>query len=283
MAKLTPIQEGLLTTGDATQGQLLIPRTIASVLWEETEQFRFGAELAAIRFGPEDIKGSSIDLNRETLRSMVVREVAEGAPIPLDVSEYSTINIRPRKYGIRPLITKDMIEDAQWSLIEQNLRAAGRKMAEHDTGLILTALDGATNVVTGGANATIANITRLQQYLEDADFKPTDLLVGPEVLNDLRNIDTFAEADKFGTREMQERGIVGRLYGMDVVLFSGNIGTSTRAYVIDRNHAFAWAEKRPVLVEQYDDKVHDLAGAVITKRVAAALLRDTAVARLTTT
>jgi hypothetical protein len=82
---------------------------------------------------------------------------------------------------------------------------------------------------------------------------------------------------------MFDNGFIGRIFGMDVIQFSANIGTTTRAYVIDKNHAFVMAEKRPVTVERYDDATHDLSGSVVTQRVTVARLRDTAIARITTT
>ena len=280
MASLTNIQE-LLTTGTGTEGSLLIAKTIASVMIEEVDKFTVGRQFAARVYGPGDIQGSSIDVNLQTADSMTVKYVAEGAAIPIDVGAYTSINFKPLKYGIRPMITKEMVEDSNFALMEDNLRMASRKMAEHETSLILTALDGATNTVAGGANVTIGNITRAAQYLRDSDFEPNTYLVGPEVLTDLQNIDTFAEANKFGSNEMLARGVVGRIYGMDVVLFSGTIGTSTTSYVFDKTQAFAIAEKRPVTIERYDDYTHDLSGAVMTKRQVVRLLRASAVSDIT--
>jgi len=44
------------------------------------------------------------------------------------------------------------------------------------------------------------------QYLDDEDYEPTTLFVGMEVINDLRNIDTFVEYSKVGNTDMLQRG-----------------------------------------------------------------------------
>ena len=48
------------------------------------------------------------------------------------------------------------------------------------------------------------------------------MFVGMEVLNDLRNIDTFVEANKIGNTEMLKRGFLGTIYGLNVIKFSTN-------------------------------------------------------------
>ena len=92
------------------------------------------------------------------------------------------------------------MEDSQFDVFEANLREVGRRFAEKETELILTALDGASTSVSGGAALTIANITQAILGIHNDDYNPTDMLIGSEVLNDLQNIDTFVEVNKFGNR-----------------------------------------------------------------------------------
>lgn len=277
----------LLTTATGTEGSLLIEKKIFDTLWDAVEKRLIGRQLAAIDIPSSQIPGSSIDIDLVTKDSMRVYEIAEGASIPIDVEAYTSFNMKPVKYGVRIPVTKEMIEDGKWNLIEHNIKTAGIEMAENLDLLILqNALDSASNTVSGGAAATIANLTRMMQYLEDADYTPTDILVGPEVLNDLRNIDTLTEVDKSGDSSMLTTGFRGNIYGMNVWRFSANVAPSTTyskyAYVIDRNQAFCIAEKRPVTVENYDDTIHDLSGATVTQRIKVRYLRADAIAKLTT-
>ena len=215
---------------------------------------------------------------------MDVRVVAEGAEIPLDQTEYTSTNLKPVKYGVALRITKEMLEDGKWNLLQHNIGIAGKRFAENENNLVITALDSAGNTVTGGAAITIANITRAMQYLEDGDYTPTTFLVGNEVLNDLRNIDTFVEANRVGNTEMLSRGFLGTIYGMSVLRTSTNAGmTTTSAYVFDRDHAYMIAEKRPLTVENFELQAYDMSASALTQRITVASLRTSATAKITTT
>lgn len=281
---MTTVKEWL-DTGIGTEGQLLIERKIFDELIAEVDKSLIPRALAARYIGPEGIPGSSVDVDLVVENTMDVREVAEGSAIPLDQTEYTSFNLKPKKYGVGIRITKELLEDAKWDLLQANVAMAGKRLAENENSLIVSAaLDNADNTVAGGAAVTIANITRAMQHLEDADYSPTDYLVGMEVANDLRNIDTFAEADKFGSREMQERGFVGSIYGMNVYRVSTNAGmTTTSSYVIDRSKAYIIAEKRRATVEQLDLPNYDMSGACVTHRIAIRQLRSAAIAKITST
>ena len=272
-----------LSTGAGTEGSLLLPKTILNTLIEEVDKALIPRSEAAMVFGPSQIPGSSLDLNLVSVDIMDVREVAEASEIPLDNGEYSSINLKPVKYGVTVRITRELMEDSQFELLERNVRLAGKRLAENENSLVISdALDNADNTVSGGAAVTIANITRAMQHLEDADYNATSFLVGIEVLNDLRNIDTFVEADKLGSREMLEQGFVGRLYGMNVMKVSTNAGmTTTSAYIFDRDHAYVIAEKRPVTVENFDLPSFDMSAAAVTQRIKVRDLRSAAIAKIT--
>jgi len=286
MAGLKAVHE-LLQTGLGTEGQLLIPRKIHDTLIEEVDKNLIPRSEAAIYFGPGDIPGSSIDPNLVTPNQMDVRAVSEGAEIPIDQSAYESFNLKPVKYGVALRITREMLEDAKWNLLQHNITVAGKRFAENETSLILSnALGNYANLVTGGAAITIANITRAMQYLDDSDYTPTTLFVGMEVLNDLRNIDTFVEANKVGNTDMLQRGFLGNIYGLDVLKFSTNAAPSTTyskyAYVTDRDHAYIIAEKRPITISNFDLPVYDMSAANITQRIVVRYLRDEAIARIAT-
>jgi len=286
MTELKAVKE-LLQTGLGTEGQLLIPRKIHDTLIEEVDKNLIPRSEAAIYFGPGDIPGSSVDVNLVTPNEMSIRIVAEGAEIPIDQSAYTGFNLKPVKWGVALRITREMLEDAKWNLLQHNLTVTGKRFAENETKLILQdALDNATNTVAGGAAITIANITRAMQYLDDGDYTPTTLFVGMEVLNDLRNIDTFVEANKVGNTEMLQRGFLGTIYGLNVLKFSTNASPSSTyskyAYVTDRMHAYVIAEKRPVTIENFEMPVYDMSAASVTQRIKVRHLRAQAIAKITT-
>jgi len=279
------VQE-ILSTATGTEGSLLIVKTIADTLIDEVAKFLIPRSEATMYFGPGTF-GSSIDIDLVTADSLKIEQAAEGAAIQLGETQYTSVNIKPDKYGTQILITKEMMEDGKWNLLEQNVKLAGKRLAENETNLIISqALDNAGNTVSGGAAITIANITTAMQYLEDNDFGPTTLFIGPEVLNDLRNIDTFVEYSKSGNTDMMNKGFTGNIYGLTVIKFSANAAPSTTyskyAYVIDRSQAYAIAEKRGVTVENFDLPTNDLSGATVTQRIRCRHLRANAIAKITT-
>jgi len=285
MAEMRNIKE-LLSTGMATEGNLLIAKKILDTLVEEVNKRLIPRTEAALVIGPSMIPGSSIDVDRETPNTLSVREVGEGADIILDNQSYTSVNIKPKKYGVGIRITNEMLEDGKWNLLERNIMTAAKRFAENETNLILTQLDSAATVNAGGAAYQVSDLTTQMQDLEDSDYNPTTLLVGNEVLHDLRNIDTFVEANKLGSREMLETGFVGKIYGLNVMRFSTNAAPSSAyskyAYVFDNTQAYYIAEKRPLTVERFDLQSNDMKAATITQRIAVQIIRTQAVSKTTT-
>lgn len=279
------VQE-LLSTNIATEGSLLIVKKIYDTIVEEVAKNLIPRSEAAVVIGPSMIPGSSIDINLEDVNTLNVRQTAEGADIVLDKQSYTNINIKPLKYAVGIRITREMLEDAKWNLLQRNVMTAGKRFAENENKLVLQQLDTAATDNSGGAALTIANITKMMLDVEENDFTPTTLLVGNEALQDLRNIDTFVEADKLGSREMMQSGFVGRIYGLNVIRFSSNAAPSTTyskyAYVFDKSEAYYIVEKRPVSVENFDLPSNDMSAASITQRIAVKAIRTGAISRTTT-
>jgi HK97 family phage major capsid protein len=279
------IQE-YISTADGTEGTLLIPKLIMPTLIEEVDKVLLPRELAAEVWNPNQIQGSSFTVNLEEPSTMDIRKVGEGAEIPLDNIGFETVTYTPIKYGVAVRITREMMEDSQFELLQRNIRAAGRRFAEKETELILTALDSANATTAGGAAITIANVAESMYDIESNDYVPTDILVGDEVVQDLRNIDTFVEADKAGNREMMQRGMIGTIFSMTVHRFSTNAAPSTTyakyAYVFDRSQAYGIAIKRDLTVENFDLPTFDMQGAAITLRIDVELLRSKSVSKIET-
>jgi len=284
------IQE-YITRDTGVAGTLLIPKLIMPVLIDEVDKFLLPKELAAIYQTPAQTanQGSSWTINLIKPDSMDIRQVGEGSEIPMDAIEYDTsVTIEPIKYGVSIRITREMMEDSQFNLLQRNLKYAGKRFAEKETELIITELNSTTNAVTGGAAITIANIAEGMNYLERYDYTPTDFLVGDNILQDLRNIDTFVEADKAGNTDMMKKGFLGTIFGMNVARFSRN-ATATPStyclygYIIDRDNAFIISYKRDITIENFDLPTFDMQGAAITMRVDVEYLRDYATCEITTT
>ena len=256
---------------------------IYDVLVSATRANLVATNLLAIRVGKEGVPGDSLKINLADKDAMLVHEIAEGAEVPLDYGTISDFTITPKKYGLRPLITKEMMEDGKWDLIQYNLQEAGYQMAKKLDSLLLAQIEAgdsaASNTVSGGSAITTANINTGIYNLESGDYKATDFVVSPAIAMDIRNIDTFVEADKAGITN-PSKGLIGQIFGMTV--WQSTQVTANYAYVIDRNHALVLVEKRPITIEKYDDVTRDLSGVVVTARWGVRYLRSAACCVITT-
>jgi N4-gp56 family major capsid protein len=263
------------------------PETIESEIYgtliDAVKEKLIATNFIALRIGKESIPGDSIKIDYVDKDIMVVHEVAEGAEVPFEIGTISTFTLTPKKYGLRPMITKEMQEDGKFDLMEYNLREAGYQLAKFlDSALMAQISAGNTassHTVSGGAVITPANINTAIYNLEYDGYAATDIICSAEVAMDIRNTDTFVEADKAGVTNPSQ-GLIGQIFGMKV--WQTNQVTAKYAYVIDKAHALCFAEKRPITIERYNDVGKDLSGIVITTRWATRYLMANACCVITT-
>lgn len=277
------------STANTATTSYLIPRTLFPQVMDAVRKKLILRGLAARVFGPSSIPGRTLVLPQQAEftanNALAVNRVGEGGEVPLVQSEWTSLTLTPVKYGARIGVTKEMMEDGIIDLLSYHAELAGYEFADNEESLIVSQLDAAStaasnNVANSNATLPVTDITEAMQNLEAANYRPTHLIVGAEVANDLRNIDTFTEADKSGMNDPSQP-LIGKIFGMKV-LVSNNV-SSVLAYVIDASHAFVIAEKRPLTVERYADYARDTGFVVVTQRVAVSYLRAGAVSEITTT
>lgn len=277
------------STANSGTTNYLIPRTLLPNVMNAIRKKLVLRGLAAKVFGPSSIPGRTlvIPLQEEisTNTAMAVDMIGEGAEIEITNTEFTTRTLTPVKYGARVGVTKEMMEDGIVDLISYHAELAGYEFADNEESLIVSQLDAAATassntVANSNATLPISDITASMQQLEEKNYTPTHMIIGAEVANDLRNIDTFVEADKSRVMDPTKR-LIGTIFGMSVIV-SNNISAKL-AYIIDANHAFIIGEKRALTVERYADYSRDTSYVVITQRFATIYLRAEAVSEITTT
>lgn len=277
-------------TANSTTSSYLIPRTLLPEVMNAVRKKLVLRGLAARVFGPSSIPGRTLVIPLQSeiadaTTALDIERVGEGGEIPLVQSQFTSLTLTPVKYGVRVGVTKEMMEDGIMDLLSYHAELAGYEFADNEEALIVSALNTASaaasnNVANGNATLPISDITAAMQNLEAANYLPTHMIVGAEIANDLRNIDTFVEADKSGVMN-PTMSLIGKIFGMKVIV-SNNV-TATLAYVIDASHAFVIAEKRPLTIERYADVARDTGFVAITQRVAVSALRNAATSEITTT
>jgi len=280
---MSKLQELLTTTGESE----LIESEIYGTLTQAVRENLIGTQLVALRVGPDSIPGSSIDIDLPTKDSMYVDDTAEGAEFFKSNEAYETFNLKPIKRTVDIQISREMVEDSKFAMVERQIMEAGYQMAKKmDLRLMEEIKDGAdanttAHTTNSGTALTIANINATMKFIEADGYTCTDMIVSAGHAEDLRNIDTFYEADKLGSRETFERGLVGRVAGMNVFMTNqAALGQTTYEYalIIDRRHALVLAEKRPISIEKYKQENRDIVGIAVSARFEARYLRAEACA-----
>ena len=269
----------------------IIDNTVLTTVLEPAKANLVVAPLAVLRVGPSSIKGSSVDIPVGNKDAMFVHKIAEGAEIPLGIKDYTKITLTPIKYGLRPMITQEMIEDSMIDVISGQLSEAGYQMAKKLDTLCVAALDAAATAAGGNfdqgsqASLSFTNMTLAIKSIRDYDYNPSHMIVSPAGLQDLQLLDSFTEADKFGSDEMQKTGVVGKILGLVVLVTTQSITTDsgTLAYIFDRRYAFAIGEKRPVTIVKFTDNARDMQNIAITARWDVKKVRNESTAVITTT
>lgn len=227
--------------------------------------------------------GSSLDFVLADKDSMAFRRVAEGSTILVDPESYTKVNVEPVKYGTQALISMEVQEDANWDIVKRNLRQAGREAGVKEDDIIFTAFKDSTygfpsetnhDYSSAGTEIAIADITGMMKLVEENDYKPNVMVLHPEQVNELRQIDTFVEADKLGSRATFETGFCGKIFGMDVLVTSTT--NASTGFLLDSTEAGVLVVRRPLTMKTYEIPERDSLGAAITFRTEAKVLRPKA-------
>jgi len=263
------LQEVLFS--DASQ----VTAKVLDTVWEAAKPNLIGRQLTVVIAQDAPI----IKIPRAKLTRAY--EVAEGAEIPIDAQEYDNITLTPKKYGVRPVISREMVEDAAWDVIEYQLAEAARAMADIETEKIITQMIAdAGNSVTAENAGTLAYadvVNILKEILIDG-YQPDVLAVHPSELADLLKDTAIQKAVEWGGEPVAPTGKVATLLGMRV-LVSTKVPSGT-ALAVDSKHAGVLFIRRDITAEDYEDPVKDLAGIALTARWAYATLRAEAIGKI---
>lgn len=277
--------EGLFNTASESR---LIRQQMFAMIKDSSMKNAIGRQLVEVVPLRE---GSSIDFELANKDSLMVRQMGEGAGAPIARENYTTVTVRPVKFGGNVKITTEMIEDSNFELIERNLREAGKQMANKETTLVFNAFHDSTsgfasvttpnthNITSAGTEIGIVDISKGVQACEDYDYYANAMAVNPEQAHELRQIDTFVEADKLGSREVIERGLIGKIFGLEVA--STSLQTAGTVDILDTREAGVLVMRRPLTVEKWNEPLRDLVNATFTQRMQAAVLRAQAGAKIT--
>jgi len=237
--------------------------------------------------------GHEMDFVLADKDSMKMRFVTEGATFMTDVEAYTKRTITPIKYGNLVVISQEIREDANWPVMKRNLKIAGVQAALKEDYLVFTAFNDSTYGISSDSNQyanssgtelSIYDIATGMKAIEDDDYEPNTIVLHPTQVAELRQIETFVEADKVGSDITMQRGFVGKIFGMDVI-------RTTKAYIDQTTSQYAWildttalgvlVVKRPLTMRAFEMPERDAVATAISFREEAGVLRPKAGYKIT--
>lgn len=287
-----PVLEEINASISRDTQKLLIPEVIQEHILTIAEETRIARSLC----NPINITTDSYTWMRE--RGFEAVEIEEGSEIPSRRGEYEKFILKVKKIAVRPSITNEMIEDSKWDVMARNLDMATEAMARlEDKKIINTMIMGVPNgsVITSGvggvgekvadhyiqmgdepANGTLSweSIARARVLLRKEFKVPNTMLINPTQMYDLLT----GEGDFIGNteraymvlpehiRNAMMTGVIGNIGGMSVIVSSEM--TEGMALIFDRSKYMVFAERRPLMVEKFNDILRDMQDIVMTQRFA---------------
>lgn len=213
---------------------------------------------------------------------------ASGGQLATETVATETATLTPKSFGIGIQIGQDLIEDANWSMVEWHTRQAAKAMGEYATDLALTVLKTAPDgigtknaITTATADTTI--YTELFQAIDDLcedKWVANTLLTGVEPLEHTILTDTNTTGVQYHLpiqMSMPTEGFDFKLLNLDVKIATddqlhdstddeGAVWTTCVSVVFDRNNALLTGRKRWMQIGNYANPIADLFGAVVTGR-----------------
>jgi len=221
-------------------------------------------------------------------------KVAEGAKIEIDTQEYSKQDITIDKYGVRPLITNELIEDALFDVVELELKKAGARMENALNRQILYQIIAGTNAIStstlspAGPHIAISDIAQAVGKVKKQDYLPDTLVLHPTAEAYLLQDSNLAYVSYAGGPGALRQGNVGTtIMGLKPYTCTATDAASPTwddttaasditGIVFSKKDLAALCMRRDLTIEQYDDPIHDLIGISLTMRFGTDVLNEAA-------
>jgi len=273
-----------ILTSDMTGAHYLVPEKLYQVLVDAAYEADISELLVAKVLKDVD------KITKEKKDTLTVEWIPEGADIPSEAPEFEQISVSYKKAGRRIAVTEEMVEDAQWDLIEWQMRRVGTQMGLFKTKAVIDEYFGASGIntyTTASAGVfDIADLAKAMNTIEVDLYDPTIAVVHRAAINDIR-LDTTNYNLAITFREDLIKGKkIPDVFGVAVVPFKCDSleQTATDRYyhlVCDPKNAGFIVQKRPLTIKRYADPVKDLAGAVVTERYDIVVLWPEAICKVT--
>jgi len=281
--KVEPVRELLLST--AIESTTLIQTEMHATVLEGAEPWKCMRQACTVL----PMKANTLTIPVGEVGSYAP-EVAEGAEIPISDQDYTSVTLTAKKYGVRPMITDEMVADALYPVIEMEIRKAGAKLENTLNQIALTNLIDNTSANehdTGGNNQGIKAIASAIKKVKADGFIPDRIVLHPDA-------EALIMADYIPTgyvgAEAAQSGKLPNLLGLSPFITNvADASSETWEYnsdgdigmvVFDSGNSTVIGERQPITIKRYEDIVRQLQGGTVSARWAVGTLQANAGARI---
>jgi len=281
--KIEPVRELLLST--AIESTTLLQTEMHATVLEGAEPWKCMRQ--ACRVLP--MKANTLTIPVGEVGSYAP-EVAEGAEIPISDQDYTSVTLTAKKYGVRPMITDEMVADALYPVIEMEIRKAGAKLENTLNQIALTNLIDNTSANehdASGSNLGIKAIATAIKLVKADGFIPDRIVLHPDA-------EALIMAEYIPTgyvgAEAAQSGKLPNLLGLSPFITNvADASSQTWEYnsdgdigmvVFDSGNSTVIGERQPITIKRYEDIVRQLQGGTVSARWAVGTLQANAGARI---
>ena len=150
--------------------------------------------------------------------------------VDISISAFSTRNttFTPAEYGAAYQLSRKEAVRAFFNVADRMTKKLGYSLAlKKDALAYSTVIAGAGNAVIVNSKAAAsalvssdtlnyAALTQAIKLIEEDVYRPTKLFISHKQKQDLLDLQSVNNAEKFGTREALARGLVGELFGLQI-------------------------------------------------------------------
>lgn len=204
-------------------------------------------------------------------------EIAHGAwgDGPETGKDYTFVEWSVKKFGARVSISQDMVDDAEWAVVQRQLRMLGLAYGEFETNRILdTMFTDAGQAVGSAGTLTTALILqgwrKFQRFPGGGTRVPTHLILSPEHYEDLAASDTPFQNLLFHRQDLSAgkvQAAVGFLPGSQMTVVVHPALAANTSLMIAKDTAGVLLVRQDLNVEELDDPLHDLVHGKASSRV----------------
>lgn len=231
----------------------------------------------------------------------VLGRVAEGAELPNNQQNYTTVTLTSYKYGERNIVTQELIDDSLYDVIAMEVAKAGARAENTMNHVVLTGLldDAGNEHDTAGSNQGFIALAGARREMKKDGFNPDVLVICAEAEFKLLSDSQFTYQSYYGGQSVTPAVSSGNLppvLGIKQVMqydpFDTTYNSSTYSWSYDTDADIGMVAidsaklshvigmKQDITVRDYDDPIRDLKGAALTMRFAEESPFDNGICRI---